>query len=94
MVLCSGHPRPQSIPPIGPWNKLTGGDHRLHPTVQNVILVSRSEVTPWRNGFNCSHQPLGRKMVVVVTMGGGGGIERGEVPSKSARENFSVIQLL
>ena len=33
-------------------------------------------------------------MVVVVTMGGGGGIEGGEVPSKSARENFSVIQLL
>ena len=42
-------------PHIGPWNKLTEGDHRLHPTVQNVILVSRSEVTPWRNGFNCSH---------------------------------------
>ena len=31
---------------------------------------------------------------MVVTMGGGGGIERGEVPSKSARKNFSVIQLL
>ena len=27
-------------------------------------------------------------MVVVVTMGGGGGIEWGEVPSKSARENL------
>ena len=96
MVLCSGHPIPQSItpPPIGPWNKLTEGDHRLHPTVQNVTLVSRSEVTPWRNGFNCSHQLLGRKAVVVVTMGGGGGIEWGEVPSKSARENFSLIQLL
>ena len=33
-------------------------------------------------------------MMVVVTMGGGGGIEGDEVPSKSARENFSVIQLL
>ena len=66
----------------------------LHPTVQNVILVSKSEVTSWRNGFNCSHQLLGRKVVVVVTMGGGGGIEWGEVPSKSVRENFSVIQLL
>ena len=33
-------------------------------------------------------------MVVVVTVGGGGGIEGGEVPSKSARENLSVIQLL
>ena len=31
---------------------------------------------------------------MVVTMGGGGGIEWGEVPSISARENFSVIQLL
>ena len=80
MVLCSGHPRPQSITPIGPWNKLTEGDHRLQPTVQSVILVSRSEVTPWRNGFNCSHQLCGRKVVVgVVTMGGGGGIEGGEV---------------
>ena len=29
-----------------------------------------------------------------MTMGGGGAIEWGEVPSKSARENFSVIQLL
>ena len=56
-----------------------------------VILVSRSEVTPWRNGFNCSHQLLGRKVVVVVTMGGGGGIEWDEVPSKSARENFSAL---
>ena len=81
----------KALPPIGPWNTLTEGDHRLHPTVQNVILVSRSEVTPWRNGFNCSHQLLGRK---VVTMGGGGGIEGVEVPSKSARENFSLIQLL
>ena len=51
MMLCSGHPRPESITPIGPWNKLTEGDHRLHPTVQSVILVSRSEVIPWRNGF-------------------------------------------
>ena len=75
MVLCSGLPRPQSITPIGPWNELTEGDHKLHPTVQNVILVSRSEVTTWRNWFNCSHQLLGRKVVVVVTMGGGGGIE-------------------
>ena len=33
-------------------------------------------------------------MVVVVTMGGGGAIEWGEVPSKSARENISVMQLL
>ena len=31
---------------------------------------------------------------MVVTMGGGGGIEWGEVPSKSARENFCVTQLL
>ena len=31
---------------------------------------------------------------MVLIMGGGGGIEGGEVPSKSARENFSVIQLL
>ena len=93
MVLCSGLTRPQSITPLGPWNKLTQGDHRLHPTVQNVILVSRSEVTTWRNGFNCSHQLLGRKVVVVVvTMGGVGGIEGDEVHSKSARENFSVIQ--
>ena len=30
----------------------------------------------------------------MVTMGGGGAIEWGEVPSKSARENFSVIQFL
>ena len=29
-----------------------------------------------------------------MTMGGGGGIEWGVVPSKSARENFSLIQLL
>ena len=29
-------------------------------------------------------------MVVVVTMGGGGGIELGEVPSKSVRENFAI----
>ena len=29
----------------------------------------------------------------MVTMGGGGAIEWGEVPSKSSRENFSVIQL-
>ena len=33
-------------------------------------------------------------VVVVVTIGGGGGIEWGEVPSKSVRENISVIQLL
>ena len=30
----------------------------------------------------------------MVTMVGGGAIEWGEVPSKSARENLSVIQLL
>ena len=64
----------KALPPIGPWNKLTEGDHRLHPIVQNVILVSRSEVTTWRNGFSCSDQLLGRKVVVVVTMGGGGGM--------------------
>ena len=31
---------------------------------------------------------------VFVVDHGGGGIEGGEVPSKSARENVSVIQLL
>ena len=30
----------------------------------------------------------------MVTMGGGGGIEGDEVPSKSARDNFSVIKLI
>ena len=32
--------------------------------------------------------------MVVLTMGGGGCIEGGEVPSKPARENFSMVQLL
>ena len=45
----------KALPPIGQWNTLRESDHSLPPIVKGVLLVSRSEVTPWSRGFNCSY---------------------------------------